>query len=94
MAGKVPGCGNTGSLRDNDEARFTADPCGDGIVCMSLELVPRLRGLRFGFERLSGEGKGSEGFESRRRRPITVPNRLRPNRRGSENCGDINVNRG
>lgn len=50
---------------------------------MSLELVPRLRGLRFGLGRLSGEGGRSEGFEFCLRRPITVPNRLRPNRRGS-----------
>lgn len=52
---------------------------------MSLELVPRLRGLRFGLTRFSGDGGRSAGFKVCRRRPMTVPNRLRPpNRRGSK----------
>lgn len=50
---------------------------------MSLELVPLLKGLRFGLERLSGEGGRSVGFEFWRRRPMTVPNRLKPNLRCS-----------
>lgn len=58
------------------EGKFTVDASGEGIVCMSFELVPLRNGLKFDLKRFSGDGGRSDFFSFFR--PITVPKRFSP----------------
>ena len=66
------------SWRSIEEGKLVADAFTDGICCMSLELCPLLNGFLLGLDFFSGEDGRSEDGVLCFRRPITVPNRLRP----------------
>ena len=63
------------SLRGGKEGRFTTEASGDGMDCI---VLPLRSGLRLFRVRFSGDDGISKGFEFCRRRPMTVPSRLRP----------------
>lgn len=54
------------------------DSSGEGMVCMSLELGPRRKGLRLGRDLFSWDAAGMVDFGSFDFRLMTVPNRRRP----------------
>ena len=74
------GCGVVGSLCGGDFGIGIASSSGEGMVCIFLELVPRLNGFRCGRDRFSGEEGRSLGFLPSFRLPITVPSRRSPKR--------------